>query len=155
MILACFIGLIGLLCLYFEFFLPGGVLALLGVGVLILSGGIFFFHSESLTASFFYVITLFLLSGVICFIALRVIRKSGKKNSFFLEQNQKGFTTERLEASLVGKEGVVSTELKPSGHVRIEDKVYQAVSQGEFLLKGSLVEVVEVKGSHVLVKIKK
>ncbi len=153
MILAVFIGVLGLLCLYFEFFLPGGVLALLGGVILIASCIFFFFQSDSSLATFLYFVGLILASTLVCLFAIRSIRRSGKENSFFLQKDQAGFTAGSLEEDLVGKEGVVSTELKPAGHVRIDGKVYQAVSQGEFLLKGSFVEVCSVKGSHLVVKV--
>ncbi len=153
MILAVFIGLLGLLCLYFEFFLPGGVLAFLGGVILIASCILFFFQSDSSLATFLYFVGLIVASALVCLFAIRNIRRSGKENSFFLQKDQEGFTAASLAKELIGKEGVVSTELKPAGHIRIEEKVYQAVSQGEFLFKGSPVEVIAVKGAHLVVKV--
>lgn len=155
MILAFLIGLIGLFCLYCEFFLPGGILAILGALTLIGGASIFFLRTESPLFTFGYVIFFLLLSVGVCFLALRNIRRSGKRDSFFLRQDQEGFSSGKIEEDLVGKEGVVSTELKPAGHIKVEGKVYQALSQGEFLSKGSMVEVVLMKGSHVIVKLKK
>lgn len=155
MILAILIGLIGLFCLYAEFFLPGGVLAVLGGSILLGSMVLFFFRSPSPFFGVVYVVVLLAASTLICFLALRNIRRSGKQNAFFLQRDQSGFSAEKIEENLIGKEGIVSTELKPSGHIRIEGKVYQALSQGEFLPKGTLVEVLLMKGSHVIVKLKK
>ena len=155
MILAVLIGLLGLLCLYCEFFLPGGVLAVLGGLILLSSVVLFFLHSTSPLWGILYLILLLMAAIFTCFLALKNIKRSGKQNAFFLQRNQSGFSAERIEENLIGKEGVVSTELKPSGHVRIEGKVYQALSQGEFVSKGTPVEVVLMKGSHVIVKLKK
>lgn len=155
MILAALIGVLGLFCLYCEFFLPGGVLAVLGGSILLGSIVLFFLNTTSPFLGVLYVLLLLGLAVAICFYALRNIRRSGKQNAFFLQRDQSGFSAEKIEENLIGKEGIVSTELKPSGHIRIEGKIYQALSQGEFLPKGSLVEVLLMKGSHVIVKLKK
>lgn len=154
MIAALFIALIGLLCFYLEFFIPGGILAIVG-GVLVIGSSILFcVKAGSYFLAFLYVIILLLSSIFICILALRYIRRSGTRNSFFLQSDQKGFTAEKIEEELIGKSGIVSTELKPAGHVRIDGKIYQANSQGPFLPKGSSVEVIEVKGSRIIVQSK-
>ena len=155
MTLAILIGLACLLCFYLEFFLPGGVLAILGL--LVLTGGsvLFFIETGSPLFTSIYVLAFLLLIALTCYLALKNVRKTGKNDSFFLQKDQEGYSSAKMEEDLLGKEGVVSTELKPAGHVRIEENLYQAVSQGGFLSKGTLVEVVQMRGSHVVVKLKK
>jgi membrane-bound ClpP family serine protease len=152
MTLAILIGCVSLICFYFEFFLPGGILALLGIVALVGGAVLFFFETSSPLFSFIYVVGFLTLSILICFLALKNIRKSGKKDSFFLQKDQAGYSSAKMDEDLMGKEGVVSTELKPAGHIRIEERQYQAVSQGGFVSKGTLVEVVQMRGSHVVVK---
>ncbi len=153
MILALFIGLVGLACLYGEFFLPGGILAVVAVCILIGSIIVFSFSGSEPFWIFCYGLFLLICSILVCKLALKNIRRS--KDSFFLKQDQEGFVSSSLEQELLRKEGTVATELKPAGHVRIEGKVYQALSQGEFLEKGSIIEVVSIRGSHLIVKRKK
>lgn len=150
MILAIFIGLVGLVCLYGEFFLPGGILAFFAVIIMAGSSVLFFMQSSSVLPGVIYTAVL-ILSGVFtCLFALKMIRRSN--NSFCLQKDQEGFVSASLEENLLAKEGVVSTELKPAGHVRIEGKIYQAVSQGDFIEKGSVIEVISMRGSHLIVK---
>lgn len=151
--LGSLIGAIAVLCLYFEFFLPGGVLALFAVILAFVGAWLFFTGAQELWMGALYLMGLVGLSLLISALALRQIRKS--KDSFCLHADQEGFSTELLEAELLGKGGVVSSELKPAGHVRIEGKLYQAVSQGQFMGPGESVEVVSVRGSHLVVKAKK
>jgi len=153
MIVAIIVGLVGLLCLYVEFFVPGGVLAIIGAVILICSSIAFSLKADSWALGFIYVLSFLLAAVAICFFAMKNIKKSGKKNTFFLSRNQEGFTTDKIDAKLKGKTGRVSTELKPSGHVKIGGKTYQATSRGPFISKGARVEVIEVKGSHVIVKV--
>lgn len=51
----------------------------------------------------------------------------------------------------VGALGSVSATLRPSGKVIINDVQYDALSQGEFLEKGALVQVERVEGGQVIV----
>lgn len=148
------LGVIGLLCIYCEFFVPGGVLALLGALSLIGSVAFFSFQVDFLGWVFVYALAIIILSGGVCYLAIEHIKRSGKKNAFFLKRDQEGFAIEKLDEALVGKEGLVITELKPAGHIRIEGEVYQALSQGGFVERGTSVEVLSVKGSHVIVKVK-
>lgn len=153
MIVFLSLGVIGLLCVYAEFFLPGGVLAVLGALSLIGSVAFFSFQVEFFGWVFAYALLLMVLSGFVCYLAIEHIRRSGKRNAFFLGRDQEGFSVDKLDESLVGKEGIVVTELKPAGHIRVEGEVYQALSQGGFVERGETVEVLQVKGSHVVVKI--
>jgi len=152
MIVAFIVGIIGLVCFYAEFFLPGGILVIVGVMLLIASTIAFAMDVHSWAWSFFYVVLLLVLSGVACVIALRQVKRSGRKNSFFLSTDQEGFCSDKIEQELMGAIGVVLTELKPAGHVRIGEKTYQATSIGPFLSKGQKIVVVGVQGSRVLVK---
>lgn len=53
--------------------------------------------------------------------------------------------------SYLGKSGVASTDLRPSGKVTIESDVIDAVAEGEFISKGTRVRVTEVTGNHAVV----
>ena len=153
MFLACFIGIIALVCLYLEFFLPGGILAVCSVFLMLIGAFVFFFNTSDFWLGAVYLISCIVGALFTCLLALKVVRKS--KNSFCLKDDQAGFVSASIEDDLVGKAGLVSTELKPAGHVRIEGRQYQAVSQGEFISKDTKIEVVSIKGSHLLVKEKK
>ena len=55
--------------------------------------------------------------------------------------------------SYVGKSGVASTNLRPSGKVEIESDVIDAVAEGEFISKGIGVRVTEISGNRAVVAI--
>lgn len=52
---------------------------------------------------------------------------------------------------LLGKKGIVVTTLRPSGVISIDGKRMDAISQGEFLIPGTPVRVMEDKGLSVVV----
>lgn len=56
---------------------------------------------------------------------------------------------------LLGAIGETETMLRPAGTVRIDDRRVDAVSEGEFLPKGVLVEVVDISANRIKVRRKK
>ena len=62
--------------------------------------------------------------------------------------------TERLANydDLVGQRGTVATRLNPAGKARIGDELYDVVSDGDLIEKGSPIEIVQVVGYKIVVK---
>lgn len=143
---------IGLLLLFLEFYTPGGILAVAGVLCLMSSIGFFMNESSSMAeTALFIVVVLFLVGGVI-WLALYRIRKSVSENTFYLGQDQEGYLAAAFDASLIGKKGMASTDLGPSGFIVIEGIRYQARSRGAYIDRGHSVEVICGQGAHLIVK---
>jgi len=53
--------------------------------------------------------------------------------------------------ALLGKIGVTDTELRPSGTVLIDNEIYDAKTEGEFIEAGRGVRVSRVRGKKVFV----
>jgi len=153
MVLASFIGLVALICLYLEFFLPGGIFALCAFFLMLGSVALFFWQASAFWMGAVYVTAFIVLAIFTSILALKMVRKS--KGSFYLHDDQEGYVSTSFEEDFTGKEVTVTTELKPAGHIRVDGKIYQALSQGDFIVKETLVEVVSTRGSHLIVKVKK
>lgn len=54
--------------------------------------------------------------------------------------------------SLVGREAVAETALRPSGKIRIDGDVHEARSEGEFVERGVAVRIVSLRGAEFLVE---
>lgn len=54
--------------------------------------------------------------------------------------------------ALLGKEGLTVTDLRPVGTVRIDNNDYSAISNAEWINKGTRVIIVQVDGTRILVK---
>ncbi len=52
---------------------------------------------------------------------------------------------------LLGKEGKTISKLRPSGTVEIEEEIYDAMSDGDFVDVGKAIKVIEVKGNVIYV----
>jgi membrane-bound serine protease (ClpP class) len=53
---------------------------------------------------------------------------------------------------LIGKIAVTDTELNPSGTVLIDNEIYDAKTDGEFVEAGRGVKVIRVSGKKIFVK---
>ena len=54
---------------------------------------------------------------------------------------------------LVGQVGVAITPLRPTGRAEFGDRQVDVLTEGDFLEKGAVLEVIEVKGRQVVVKV--
>lgn len=55
-------------------------------------------------------------------------------------------------SSLVGKEGIAATVLRPSGKVSVDGEFYDGVSESGFIEKGDKVKVVRFENAQVYVE---
>ena len=68
------------------------------------------------------------------------------------ESNEAGYrSTEDLDVFL-GKEGVTTTVLRPTGMAEFDGVRLNVVSEGEFIQSGTRVQIVRVEGSRILVR---
>lgn len=62
------------------------------------------------------------------------------------------FKRKTKEEKLVGKVGFADTTFNPSGKLVINGEIYDAISQGKFIEKGSKLKVIAVENNKILVK---
>jgi len=55
-------------------------------------------------------------------------------------------------SSLIGRIAVTNSEMSPKGTILIDDEVYDAETEGEYLDPGRGVKVTRVKGKKIIVK---
>lgn len=53
---------------------------------------------------------------------------------------------------MLGKTGVAVTDLRPTGSVDIDGVKFDVISEGEYIRKGTNVEIFKVSGVKLLVK---
>ena len=144
-------AILGLIFIFLEFFLIGAVFAVLGSLFIVLSL-VLFFLSNPITFSLIYLVaTLFVVIGI-CKGALWCIKSSKRRGEFYLQDDQEGYSASFFDHNLVNKEGVAITELKTAGHVLIEKKRYQALSEGGFITKDASIVVLGGRGAYLIVK---
>ncbi|SDY30790.1 NfeD family protein [Tindallia californiensis] len=92
-------------------------------------------------------------------IALILIIKHAPKSSYFdrltlgikMTSDSGYISTERRE-DLVGKKGIVTSYLRPSGTVEVDGERIDAVSEGIYLEAGTNVQVIRMEGRRIVVK---
>ncbi len=143
---------IALLLIFLEFFLPGAIFGTFGALFVVLSLVAFVLegHSSFLVGAYFLFVT-FALIVLIRYI-LKMIRRTGPQNTIMLDNTQEGYVASHFDHTLIGKEGIALTDLKPAGKVLVEDKEIQAMSELGYISRGLKIQVTGGKGAHLIVK---
>lgn len=145
--------IVGVILLICEMLIPG--IGIAGVcGVIACAAGLIVGSSSMAQAAFTLAIIL-----VILLIAALIIfkfifgKKSGSSRLILDEEISRTDTDEaRHEASLVGKEGVALTMLRPSGIAEIGGKRIDVVADGDFISRGQDIVVTQAEGIRILVR---
>lgn len=153
-IIALFIGLI--LIAAEVFVIPGfGVAGISGIILTVCSLILIMVNNDAFNfefvppASILYAVAA-AFGGLLGGICLLFIGGSSIANSKFFkrialtdaQESKKGYTSSFIKEPMLGKQGIAHTVLRPSGKVMIEGNVYDAFTRGEFIDKGSNIEVV-------------
>ncbi len=153
MTLALILSFLGFALLYLEFFLPGIIMGLLG-GCLVTGGVVLFaLQRYGLLLNLLYFAVTIGITVAVCKLAVWLIKK--RRGSYFLTDDQEGFVGAEFDASLIGEGAEVATDLRPSGHISFDGRRYQAVAELGYITKGSAVEIIGGRSSHLIVRRKK
>ena len=148
-----FIAGIGLIAA--ELYQPGfGILG--GLGLICLIACILLtaqtlMQGVILTAAFIVLVVLIL----IVFIVL--VSKNRYPKRLVLHEStsaELGFSGTQDMNHLLGKSGTVTTVCRPAGNADFEGVKHDVVSRGEYIERGTEIEVVEIEGSRIVVRAK-
>ena len=160
--------ILGILLLGFELLvIPGfGIAGIAGL-VFIAAGAILAFQdfvipdpslpwqAEILTENIVYVLGAFFTAIIVALFLLRYVMP---KLSVVVEGPYLNATLEdshanslEAEGAKVGDIGVTTTLLRPSGKVKIKDDIFDGITQGEFMEKGTSVKILQIQGNRIIV----
>ncbi|WP_164670336.1 NfeD family protein [Virgibacillus doumboii] len=145
--------ILGIVLIIAEFFVPGGIVGILGIGAivgsLIMSGQDIGHMSMSIGIAFIVAI----IASVILF------KTMGLEKGFFRHIILKDQTTTELgyvssvnRLELIGLEGKTLTPLRPSGTAELDGERLDVISEGGFILANEQVKVVKVEGARIVVR---
>lgn len=155
--------LIGIILLIAGFVLVGIEMVLPGFSVPGISGiacliiGVFLLADSAVEAAFFTVAILALL-GILMAVILWLLSKGKLKTPIILEEEQKkadGYLSSSDLNYLLGKQGVASTDLRPSGVAAFDEVSFDVISEGPYISAGTPIEIMKVEGSKLVVKERK
>ncbi|MEH7247934.1 nodulation protein NfeD [Neobacillus niacini] len=149
--LVLFIIGIGLILL--EFFISGGIAGFLGFVAIISS---LFLAADNVVHMG---ISLLMAIVVAILISIVMIKVFGKKMQLFKKliltdstNIESGYIASKSRLELIGMVGHTLTMLRPSGTIIIDDERLDAVSEGEFIGKGTKVRVMRAEGARIIVR---
>lgn len=142
---------IGLGLIFLEFYLPGAIMGTLG-GILIgVSLVLFVQESHSLFFVSAYFVAVGLSVGALIKYALWRIPRANPEDSIYSDDSQSGFYASSFDPLLIGREGIVFSDLKPGGYITIDGKQHPAISESGYLVSGDAVVVLRGEGDSLIV----
>jgi membrane-bound ClpP family serine protease len=144
--------LVGLLLILIEFYLPGAIIGTIGGALVITSIVLFAMQATSPLLVVLYIIGVIIAIIYLIKFALWRIRTATPNRSIYLNSDQTGYQASNFDSSVIGKIGIVVTDLKPGGHILVDGKRLQAISQSGYLTKGTEVIVLSGQEESLIVK---
>jgi membrane-bound ClpP family serine protease len=156
-ILMLIIYFVGLLLIVIDGkLLNDGTLATLGLTSMLVSVAL---AAPDLTSGLYAVLGV-LIGGGASFLFLKVFKRRNMWDKITLRfqlTKEAGYNSmNETYEQLVSQEGITLNDLRPVGTIRINNKDYSAISNGQWIEKNTDIKVVQVDGTKILVeKIKK
>ena len=145
--------IVGLLLMLVEAFIPGFGIAG-GAGLVLLVVGIVL-TAETAMDVVIMVVLLLLIIAVLLFFILRSAKRGKLSRILILrssESRESGYTASEDYSSMVGKEGVALTTLRPAGTGEFDGQRMDVVSEGAYIEKGERVRIVRSEGRRIIVQ---
>jgi len=156
-VLVALLFIAGLVLIFCELFVPGGILGT--VGVVSIGGSIYLAFQRYPEGAVLILIGELLGLGAGVLVGLRIFPHTPIARRLTLTREfdaQEGFTSASSDLErYIGKEGVAITTLRPAGMALIEGKRVNVVTDGEFIERDARVRVSEVEGGRVVVRLTK
>lgn len=143
---------VGLVLIALEFFLPGAILGSAGALLFLASIVVFAIQTQSVVATIFFTAVSVVLLVVVFKFCLSRFKKAAPESGLYSEKAQEGYRAGEFDPTLIGQEGRALSDLKPSGHVLVDGKHCQAMSESGYIVKDSAVVVLGGRGACLIVK---
>lgn len=148
--------IVGVILVIIELFVVGAVLGIIGMGLIIFS---LITIGDNLSMMLLNVFVALILSIIEWVILVNIFKKTISlfENVVLKDSTNKesGYTSHNDRSHLVGEIATTLTDLRPSGIILLNNERIDAVSEGPFILKDSQVDIVEVEGTRVVVRLSK
>ena len=144
--------ILGVIIIIAEFLLPSA--GLLTVAACCVFGYSLFivFNHISTQAGFIFLAVDMIIIPLLVIIGIKMIAQSPAALNKSLSKEDGVTSQDSILQSLLGKTGIVTSDLRPAGKALIEDKRFDVVSAGDYIDKNTLVVVTSVSGNRIVVK---
>src|SRR5699024_5582669 len=154
LIMMLFIYFVGIIFIFIDGkLINDGTLATIGITGMIFSVAL---SAPSFTSGLYAGIGV-LVGSAVSLLLLKMFEKRNMWNKITLKDRltaDKGYTTVNEEyEQLIGKTGETITDMRPVGTIKVEGKQYSEISNAQWIAKASKIEVLDVDGTRILVKL--
>ncbi|WP_407312647.1 NfeD family protein [Desulfosporosinus sp. SB140] len=145
--------ILGIVLLFLELFVPGGILGFLGIVALVVG---IMLSVDSLLQGLLYVGLLLVTLAVLIALSFRFsqTRRFWGKFALKTRQTQKeGYVAPKPSyENFLGKQGIALSQLRPAGTADFSGERLDVVTEGGFIANGSKILVIAVEGPRVIVR---
>jgi len=153
-ILPIVLFVIGFILIGIEMLTPGiSVPGITGSVCLILG---IFLTADTFQEGIVITIIVLVILSIMFAITLRILSKGKLKSPIILKEEQnrdKGYLSSNDLNHLLGKEGMATTDLRPSGTGVFDGMELDVISEGKYIEKGTKLIIHNVQGSKLIVKV--
>ena len=152
-IVSIILFLVGIGLIIAEMFEPGfGILGASGIVCLVI---FVFLTAQTIMQGVILTAILFVILIILLFIFLALVSKRRLPKNLILREStsaEQGFSGTEDMRHLLGRSGTTVTICRPAGNADFDGVRLDVVTRGEFIEKGTAVEVVEIEGCRIVVK---
>lgn len=145
--------ILGIILIIVEFFVPGGILGIIGIGSILAS----LFMSGADLSHMAMSISIALIVAIVAAVVL--FKWIGLERGIFRRiiltystSTEEGYVSSENKLELIGLTGVTATPLRPSGKATIDNELLDVVSEGNFVEINKRIKVIKVEGVRVVVR---
>jgi len=145
--------IVGVITIIAEIIVPSmGILTLAAIGAFGYSLYYVFTYISVQTGVVFIAADSILIPTAVI-IGMKMVARSPLALHKTLSRDNGVFSQDKNLSSLLGQKGVVLSDLRPSGKALIEGIKYDVVSSGDFISKGTDIEIIKIDGNRIVVYI--
>lgn len=142
---------LGLAFVFVEFFIPGGVVGIIG-GLLIVAAIIMGYINEGPVVGSILLTAALVMGAILIPLWMKLFPNTPIGRGMTLSKNLPAGNGDTAPGLQEGTVGVTVTPLRPSGTARFGAERIDVISEGRMIETGEKVEVVQVEGSRVVVR---
>lgn len=143
--------LLGLVLVLAEMFLPGLILGLVGAALLVAAMVVGYVEYGWMEGSMILA-GIALVSAVMFLLWMKYFQKTSVGRGLTLGKQLPSGADLPSTSGLIGKSGVTTTDLRPSGRAVIDGERYDVLADTGFIYQGETVSVVLIEGTRIVVR---
>nr|WP_232824264.1 MULTISPECIES: nodulation protein NfeD [Paraliobacillus] len=145
--------IVGMVLIFAEIFVPGGIIGFLGVGAVV---GSLYMSTDNVVHMSMSIMIAFVVAIITAIVLIKTIGlEKGFLRKIILNDattTEKGYVSSVNKLELIGMEGTTVTPLRPAGTALIGNERIDVVSEGGYIESQQKVKVVTSEGSRIVVR---